>query len=53
MAWPEWVYLDRGITLAIVDEQVSHLFLYAPTTMQDHLDWLGGQDDWIERRPRR
>lgn len=57
MGWQESVYLDRGITIAITEDgktkQVSHLFVYAPTTMDDYVNRLGGKDDWVRKFPRR
>ena len=57
MGWQESVYLDRGITIAITEDgkrkQVSHLFAYVPTTMDDYVDRLGGKDDWVRKFPRR
>src|ERR1044071_6015722 len=57
MGWQESVYLDRGLTIAITEDgkrkQVSHLFAYAPTTMDDYVDRLGGKDDWVRKFPRR
>lgn len=57
MGWNEAVYLDRGITVALTQDgktkQVSHLFLYAPTTMDDYVNRLGGKDDWVRKFPRR
>ena len=50
MSWPESVYLELGITVAVVDGKVAHLFLYSPTTRKDYDDRLGGADDWVRRR---
>jgi hypothetical protein len=56
----EWIYPDRGITVAVGNEgdatstaKVSYLFVYAPTTLDDYVGRLGGKDAWVVRRPQR
>ena len=56
----EWIYPDRGITVAVGNEgddaataTVSYLFVYAPTTLDDYVGRLGGKDAWVIRRPHR
>jgi hypothetical protein len=56
----EWIYPDRGLTVAVGNEgddaataHVSYLFVYAPTTLDDYVDRLGGKDAWVVRRPHR
>ena len=56
----EWIFPDRGITLAVGNEgddtstvKVSYLFIYAPTTLDDYVKRLGGKDSWVIRRPMR
>lgn len=55
----EWIYPDRGVTVAVGEGEgapgakVSYLFLYAPTTLDDYVHRLGGKDSWVNRRPSR
>lgn len=58
----EWIYPDRGLTVAVgkslddADDAPAHVSWFAaypPTTLDDYVKRLGGKDEWVIRRPAR